>query len=119
MQNESISEGPAPGREASPAAAVPIVAKIPAPIIAPMPSKVTLKAPSDRFRACFSSLREARMSSRFLVRKIPRSNVSPPDWNLKIVESRLTRGRKEMLAEFGMEGGKREREKGGSLVFGL
>jgi hypothetical protein len=35
--------------------------------------------------------------------------VSPPDWNLKIVETRL--GRKEMLAEFGMEGRKREREK--------
>ena len=51
MQNDNISDGPAPGREASPAAAVPTVAKIPAPMIAPMPRSVTFKGPSDRFRA--------------------------------------------------------------------
>ena len=42
--------GPAPGRAASPAAAVPTVAKMPAPMIAPMPSPTRSHAPSVRFR---------------------------------------------------------------------
>src|SRR3982750_2738123 len=79
MTNDSIKEGPAPGREASPAAAVPTVAKMPAPIIAPIPSKVMLKAPSVRLRLWPSCCAAARMSSRFFVRKIPRSKFPPPD----------------------------------------
>src|SRR5262245_66410160 len=38
-----------------------------------MPSSVILIGPSVRFNACPSSCADARMSSRFLVRKIPRS----------------------------------------------
>lgn len=75
ITNESISEGPAPGRLASPAAAVPTVAKMPAPMIAPMPRSVMLNAPSVLFRENCGPPADARMSSRFLVRKIPRSKV--------------------------------------------
>src|ERR1700752_2860267 len=73
IQNDSINEGPAPGREASPAAAVPTVAKIPAPMIAPIPRSVILNAPRLRFNEWVGSPRCARMSSRVFVRKIPRS----------------------------------------------
>src|SRR5258707_13274398 len=75
MPNETINDGPAPGREASPAAAVPTVAKMPAPIIAPIPSSVILIGPSVRLSLWPSSCAAARMSSRFLVRKIPRSKI--------------------------------------------
>jgi len=81
ITNDSISDGPAPGRPApgmSPAAAEPTVAKMPAPMIAPMPMSVTLNAPRVRFNANPGPPAAARMSSRFLVRKSPRSNVSPP-----------------------------------------
>ena len=44
--NDTINAGPAPGRCASPAAAVPIVAKMPAPMIAPMPRATRFHGPS-------------------------------------------------------------------------
>jgi hypothetical protein len=47
-EDERQRAGPAPGRLASPAAAVPIVAKMPAPMIAPMPSMTTSNAPRTR-----------------------------------------------------------------------
>ena len=77
MANDSMSDGPAPGRCASPAAAVPMVAKIPAPMMAPMPRSVTLKAPSSRLSEAPSSA-VARMSSRLLVWKMPRSRGTSP-----------------------------------------
>src|SRR5512146_2464540 len=42
--------GPAPGRSASPTMAVPVVAKIPAPIVAPTPSAVRCHLFSERLR---------------------------------------------------------------------
>src|SRR2546423_13167074 len=81
MTNESIKEGPAPGRAASPAAAVPTVANMPAPMIAPMPSSVTLNAPRVRLNENCGPPMDARMSSRFFVRKSPRSKGSPPKSN--------------------------------------
>jgi hypothetical protein len=51
MTNESIKDGPAPARSAVPEAAVPTVAKIPAPMMAPIPMSVTLNAVSVRFSA--------------------------------------------------------------------
>src|SRR5690242_2045347 len=41
--------GPAPGRSASPTIAVPVVAKIPAPIVAPTPSAVRCHLFNERF----------------------------------------------------------------------
>src|SRR5687767_14404216 len=41
--------GPAPGRSGSPTMAVPVVAKIPAPIVAPTPNAVRCHLPSVRF----------------------------------------------------------------------
>jgi len=58
------------------------VAKIPAPMIAPIPMSVTLKALSVRFSENCGPPALASMSSRFLVRKIPRSKVSPPGVDL-------------------------------------
>src|SRR5205809_4950325 len=51
-------------------------ATIPALMIAPIPSRVMLIGPSVRLSLWPSSCAEARMSSRFLVRKIPRSKVT-------------------------------------------
>src|SRR6266849_3462352 len=48
ITNDTINAGPAPGRERSPAAAVPMVAKMPAPMMAPMPSKVSCNGPNTR-----------------------------------------------------------------------
>src|SRR6185295_7437243 len=70
-----MSEGPAPGRAASPAAAVPIVAKMPAPTIAPIPRSVTFKAPSSRLSERVLSSAAARMSSSDLIWKSPRTEV--------------------------------------------
>src|SRR5260370_41150752 len=78
MPKEIIRDGPAAGRNASPAAAVRTVAKMPAPIIAPMPSSVTLTGPRVRFSVCPFSLAAARISSRFLLRNRPRSKVLSP-----------------------------------------
>src|SRR5437764_510966 len=75
MAKEMTSEGPAPGRTRSPAAAVPMVAKMPAPMIAPIPRRVMFKGPRVRFRAYFGSLAEARMSSRFFLSKMPRRGI--------------------------------------------
>ena len=118
MQNESINEGPAPGREASPAAAVPIVAKIPAPMIAPIPSKVTLSGPRLRLRERVSSPSAARMSSRFFVRKIPRSKMSPPEWILDSLTWLLPPGLKECLRSLAWKTEK-GKEEDRSLAFGL
>src|SRR5215212_7346279 len=78
MTNESINDGPAPARSAVPEAAVPTVAKIPAQMIAPIPMSVTLNAVSVRFSPNWGQHTLASISSRFFLRKIPRSNVSPP-----------------------------------------
>src|SRR5436309_16011912 len=77
MAKEIISDGPAPGRTAAPAAAVPMVAKMAAPTMAPMPSRVTWKAPRSRRRETPDSAL-AMMSSSFLVWKMPRSKGEPP-----------------------------------------
>src|SRR5262249_32348679 len=50
--NDRIKPGPAPGRVGSPAAAVPIVANMPAPMIAPIPSAVTSTGPRAFFNRC-------------------------------------------------------------------
>src|SRR2546426_229743 len=47
--NDRMIAGPAPGRSALPAVAVPMAAKIPVPMTAPMPSIVRAKAGSVRF----------------------------------------------------------------------
>src|SRR5262245_8003107 len=111
MQKESISDGPAPLRTASPAAAVPTVAKMPAPIIAPIPSKVMLKAPNVRLSDWVCSPRDARMSSRLLVRKIPRSNVIASGVEFGRSYVVVTIDLKGKHAEFGMDGRKRGRGK--------
>src|SRR5687767_7665570 len=56
-RNEKTIAGPAPGRAASPTIAVPVVAKMPAPIVAPTPSAVRCHLPSVRFSppACDTS----------------------------------------------------------------
>ena len=46
--NERTIAGPAPGRAASPTMAVPVVAKMPAPMVAPTPSAVRCHLFSDR-----------------------------------------------------------------------
>src|SRR5215207_1909925 len=46
-RNEKTIAGPAPGRAASPTIAVPVVAKMPAPIVAPTPSAVRCHLPRD------------------------------------------------------------------------
>ena len=66
---ESIRAGPAPGRALSPAAAVPIVAKMPAPMIAPMPSATMFQGPSARFNRCSGSSVSATSASSDLVWK--------------------------------------------------
>jgi hypothetical protein len=82
ITNDNINDGPAPARSAVPEAAVPTVAKIPAPMIAPIPMSVTLKAVSVRFSENCGPPTLASISSRFLVRKIPRSKMSPPGVDL-------------------------------------
>jgi hypothetical protein len=82
ITNDNINDGPAPARSAVPEAAVPTVAKIPAPMIAPIPMSVTLKAVSVRFNENCGPPTLASISSRFLVRKIPRSKMSPPGVDL-------------------------------------
>src|SRR5258708_34047011 len=82
MANESIKDGPAPGREASPAEAVPTVAKIPAPMMAPMPNRVMLMGPSERLSLWPSSCVAARRSSRFFVRKFLGSQLCLPNFVL-------------------------------------
>ena len=66
---ESMSAGPAPGRAESPAAAVPIVAKMPAPMIAPTPSATMFQGPSARFNRCSGSSVSATSASSDLVWK--------------------------------------------------
>src|SRR5206468_11843061 len=67
---DRIKDGPAPGRVASPAAAVPIVAKIPAPMIAPTPKAVTSTGPRAFFKRCWDcSVSATRSSIAFLRRR--------------------------------------------------
>src|ERR1043165_3753219 len=109
MTNESISDGPAPGRNLPPGAAVPMGAKMPAPMIAPMPKSVTLNAPSVRRSENCGPPATARMSSRLFVRKRPRSKVSPPPppgVRLRLFEE--TRG----VLHTGAEKGKSKKAKG-------
>jgi hypothetical protein len=64
--------GPAPGRSGSPTMAVPVVAKMPAPMVAPTPSAVRCHRPSERLspprsRMSFSqSCTDFRSNSRFM-----------------------------------------------------
>src|SRR5947209_5202610 len=71
-----MSAGPAPGRCASPAAAVPIVAKMPAPMIAPMPSATRFHGPSAFLSWCPSSCVSASRSSSDFVRNSSRMLMS-------------------------------------------
>ena len=70
--------GPAPGRSWSPTIAVPVVAKMPAPMVAPTPSAVRCHLPSvrrrpPRSRMSFSqSCTDFRRNSRFIVRSSSR-----------------------------------------------
>src|SRR5688572_17141935 len=66
-----MSAGPAPGREASPAVAVPIVAKMPAPMMAPMPSAIRFPGPRARRSCWFGCSVSATSASRDFVRKSP------------------------------------------------
>ena len=64
------SAGPAPSwTPGSPAAAVPMVEKMPAPIIAPMPRAMSWIGPSVRFIRCSGASASARIRSRDFVRK--------------------------------------------------
>src|SRR5258706_15389052 len=89
ITKDNVNDGPAPARtkcpraSRSPAAAVPTVAKIPAPIIAPMPIRVTLRGPSVRLSESCGPPIDARMSSRFFVRKIPRSKLCLPNFEFE------------------------------------
>src|SRR5207247_6268644 len=67
--NDRIRPGPAPGRVGSPAAAVPIVANMPAPIIAPIPSAVTSTGPRAFFNRCSGSSASATNWSMVFRRK--------------------------------------------------
>ena len=68
---ERAIAGPAPAWPPPPAAAVPTVEKMPAPMMAPMPSRVSWKAPRERrsWDSGFSA--EARIAFSDLVRKMP------------------------------------------------
>ena len=69
ITNENISAGPAPGRKASPAAAVPMVAKMPAPMMPPIPNRMSWTGPRDR-RIWYSGFSEsAKMPARVLMVK--------------------------------------------------
>src|SRR6185436_15622657 len=72
---ERIRAGPAPGCSAPPAAAVPTVEKMPAPITAPMPSSVSWSGPSVRRSDVSGASAEARIALSDLVRNSPRSRV--------------------------------------------
>src|ERR1051326_4347762 len=62
---ESTMAGPAPGRAGSPTMAVPVVAKIPAPIVAPTPSAVRCHLLSVRLRPPRSAISSAQSSRDF------------------------------------------------------
>jgi hypothetical protein len=67
-----MSAGPAPGRWMSPAAAVPMVAKIPAPITAPIPRSVICVGPRTLFKECLVVSASLRIVSIDLVVNNPR-----------------------------------------------
>src|ERR1051325_4526909 len=62
---ESTMAGPAPGRAGSPTMAVPVVAKIPAPIVAPTPSAVRGHLLSVRLRPPRSAISSAQSARDF------------------------------------------------------
>ncbi len=66
---ESIRARARARTDASPAAAVPIVAKMPAPMIAPTPSATMFQGPSARFNRCSGSSVSATSASSDLVWK--------------------------------------------------
>ena len=85
---ETIRAGPAPGRVASPAAAVPTRAKIPAPTIPPIPSRTRSTGPSTRFSGrspggSSESIRliRKRRRSGIMARSLPFITVG---WNLTV-----------------------------------
>src|ERR1700722_5097969 len=67
--NESITAGPAPGREASPAEALPRVAKMPVPMMAPTPRAMRFQGPSVFLRLASPRSASPRMASIALVRR--------------------------------------------------
>src|SRR4051794_29342056 len=71
MAKLSISAGPAPSRPSArlPAAAVPMVLKMPAPMMAPIPDMVRWNAPRFLFRGFSAPSLLARSCSRDLVRR--------------------------------------------------
>src|SRR2546423_2981258 len=71
---------------------------MPAPMIAPMPSSVTLTGPSVRFRANCGPPAVASMSSRFFVRKSPRSKVLPPPQKIPTCACLTGRGSRAVAA---------------------
>src|SRR5262252_618887 len=77
------SAGPAPSWCAPPAAAVPMVAKIPAPTMAPMPSAISWSGPRARFIWCSGSSASARMTSSDFLRK---------SWLIAKVRRRISEG---------------------------
>ena len=60
--------GPAPGRAASPTMAVPVVAKIPAPIVAPTPSAVRCHLVNERLSPPASALSASQSATDFLAK---------------------------------------------------
>src|SRR5690349_15446267 len=65
---EKMTAGPAPGRAASPTIAVPVVAKIPAPMVAPTPSAVRCHLPRVRFRPPRCAMSASKSETDFLAK---------------------------------------------------
>ncbi len=70
--------GPAPGRSAVPAAAVPVKVKMPEPITDPMPKLTKLHRPRLRRKRVFGCSLAATSSAMDLVRVSPPIEVGPP-----------------------------------------
>src|SRR5438477_5815201 len=66
--NEQMIAGPAPGRAASPTIAVPVVAKMPAPIVAPTPRAVRCHFPSVRLRPPCVATSASKSATDFLAK---------------------------------------------------
>src|SRR5205823_9179866 len=67
--NEKMIAGPAPGRAASPTIAVPVVAKMPAPIVAPTPSAVRCHLPSVRLRPPCKATSASKSATDFFAKR--------------------------------------------------
>src|SRR5512146_3050398 len=77
--NENTIAGPAPGRAASPTIAVPVVAKMPAPIVAPTPSAVRCHFPSVRLRPPCEATSASKSATDFLAKSWLMSLASDRD----------------------------------------